>query len=172
MSRDPFLPARLSAAVIEIDVVLDTIVRLVGTVIPDDAPLMSAGLDSIAATELVSTLGQNLSTEIEPTALFDHPTIGSLGKYFAVQLRPAVAPTDPGIGTLTVFHDREPSCEPRSGNVLVVADAFHLPTAERSLTEGDLGGMSRARYDTCGNVPLARWDMESVDSRRFNAAAR
>ena len=50
-------PARLPAATVEIDVVRDTVVGLVGTMVSDDAPLMSAGLDSIAATELVSTLG-------------------------------------------------------------------------------------------------------------------
>jgi len=132
---------------------------------------MSAGLDSIAATELVTTLGQNLSTEIEPTALFDHPTIGSLGKYFAMQLRPAVALAGPGIKSMTVSHLRE-SYEAQSGNVCLVAKACHLPTAERSLTDGDLEGMSRAKYDTCRNVPLARWDMDLIESRRFSATAR
>ena len=61
---------------------------LVGTAVPTDAPLMGAGLDSVAAVELVSTLCQHLSTEVEPTALFDHPTIGSLGAYFTSLLRP------------------------------------------------------------------------------------
>jgi len=51
-------PERPLAAIVEIDnVVRDTINGLLGTVVPDDAPLMGAGLDSIAATELVSTLG-------------------------------------------------------------------------------------------------------------------
>lgn len=51
----------------------------------EDAPLMGAGLDSIATTELISMLRQKLNIEIEPTALFDHPTIGSLGNYVAGQ---------------------------------------------------------------------------------------
>ena len=42
----------------------------------------------------------------------------------------------------------------------------------QSLTGGDLEGMSYARYDTCSSVPLARWDMDLVDSRRINVAAR
>ena len=41
----------------------------------DDAPLMAVGLDSIAAVELASSVGNALGTEIESTALFDHPTI-------------------------------------------------------------------------------------------------
>jgi acyl carrier protein len=43
---------------------------------------MSAGVDSLGATELVSTLGDNMSIELEPTVLFDHPTIESLAKLF------------------------------------------------------------------------------------------
>jgi len=71
------------------EVVAKAVEELLGTIVPDDAPLMGAGLDSIAAVELVETLSQNLSTEIEPTALFDHPTIGSLVRYFAGEMKPS-----------------------------------------------------------------------------------
>ena len=71
------------------EVVAKAVEELLGTIVPDDAPLMGAGLDSIAAVELVETLSQNLSTEIEPTALFDHPTIGSLVRYFAAEMEPS-----------------------------------------------------------------------------------
>jgi len=37
-------------------VVQKTVEELLGTVVPNDAPLMGAGLDSIAAVDLVSTL--------------------------------------------------------------------------------------------------------------------
>ena len=70
-------------------VVAKAVEELLGTIVPDDAPLMGARLDSIAAVELVETLSQNLSTEIEPTALFDHPTIGSLVRYFAAEMEPS-----------------------------------------------------------------------------------
>ena len=65
------------------DVVKNTVTDLVGTAVASDAPLMGAGLDSIAAVDLVSRLGHHLSTTVEPTALFDHPTIGSLARHFA-----------------------------------------------------------------------------------------
>ena len=60
------------------DVAERILADLVGTAVAIDAPLMGAGLDSIAAVDFVSRLGHQLSTSIEPTALFDHPTIGSL----------------------------------------------------------------------------------------------
>jgi len=39
---------------------------------------MGAGIDSLGATELVQVLSSKLGIEIEPTVLFDRPTIGSL----------------------------------------------------------------------------------------------
>ena len=65
-----------------------TVKTLLGTEVADDTPLMGAGLDSIAAVDLVSTLGQQLGTELEPTALFDYPTIGSLSKYLSAEMTP------------------------------------------------------------------------------------
>jgi len=44
---------------------------------------MSAGLDSIAATELANVLAERLGTELPQTVLFDHPTIGAVASYAA-----------------------------------------------------------------------------------------
>jgi acyl carrier protein len=71
-------------------VVQKTVEELLGSVVPNDAPLMGAGLDSIAAVDLVSTLSERLDTELEPTALFDFPTIGSLSKYLNEQMEPEI----------------------------------------------------------------------------------
>ena len=84
----PQVSMKTRAQVDVAEVVAKAVEELLGTIVPDDAPLMGAGLDSIAAVELVATLSQNLSTEIEPTALFDHPTIGSLVRYFAAEMEP------------------------------------------------------------------------------------
>ena len=76
-------PVHITAQVNFEDVVEKTVTDLVGTALASDAPLMGAGLDFIAAVDLVSRLGHHLSASIEPTALFDHPTIGSLARHFA-----------------------------------------------------------------------------------------
>ena len=57
-----------------------------GTVIDANAPLMSAGLDSLSAVDFVSTLATKLGLEIAPTALFDHPTINSLASFLSSEL--------------------------------------------------------------------------------------
>ena len=48
-----------------------------------DAPLMSAGLDSIAGTEFTNTLAQKFEIELPPTLLFDYPTIESMAGFIA-----------------------------------------------------------------------------------------
>lgn len=67
------------------DACFDTVHRIVldllGTTVQDDAPLLSVGLDSLSATELVSKLNGAISTNVEPTVLFDHPTVGTLGQF-------------------------------------------------------------------------------------------
>jgi aryl carrier-like protein len=47
--------------------------QLTGTAISPDVPLMSAGLDSVGATELSTRLNERLETELPSTLLFDHP---------------------------------------------------------------------------------------------------
>ena len=77
-------------------VVEKTVAELLGTVVPNDAPLMGAGLDSLSAVDLVQTLSQRLGTELEPTALFDYPTIGSLTKYLDEQMEPEIEEAQEG----------------------------------------------------------------------------
>ena len=55
-----------------------------------DAPLMSAGLDSIAGTEFTNTLAQKFEMELPPTLLFDYPTIESMAGFIAEEM-PTVA---------------------------------------------------------------------------------
>ena len=65
-----------------VDTIYRVVSNLLGTWVREDAPLMSAGLDSLGATELISTLSEEVGSSVDPAALFDHPTIESLGKLF------------------------------------------------------------------------------------------
>ena len=47
---------------------------------------MSAGLDSIAVTDLVNLLSKRFEIELPPTLLFDHPTIGSVATHITTLL--------------------------------------------------------------------------------------
>ena len=49
---------------------------------------------------------------------------------------------------------------------------MYLPTVERSFTNGDLKALSHGRFETATHVPVTRWNMDSIDTRRFSADAR
>ena len=59
---------------------------LLGTMVPSNAPLMSVGLDSIAATEFTSAISEKLSTNVSAIMLFDHPTVGSIASHLAFEV--------------------------------------------------------------------------------------
>ena len=49
--------------------------------IGSDTPLMDAGVDSLAAAELVQQLGTQFSTELPATTLFDYPSIALIAQH-------------------------------------------------------------------------------------------
>ena len=70
-----------------IETVSAVVFETAGTSLAADTPLMSAGLDSIAATALATTLAQRVDAELPQTLLFDHPTTGAVASFLA-----AIAP--------------------------------------------------------------------------------
>ena len=60
------------------ELVSTCILQVVGTEIEPSVPLMTAGFDSLQATELQRALSDLLSTELEGTLLFDHPSVGGI----------------------------------------------------------------------------------------------
>ena len=54
---------------------------LLGTEVSASAPLMSAGLDSIAASEFAHVVSDKVGTKVSAIVLFDHPTLDSIASY-------------------------------------------------------------------------------------------
>ena len=166
----PILPRQPRVKVNVAGVVQKTVHELLGIVVPNDTPLMGAGIDSISAVELVSTLGSNLGTELEPTALFDYPTIDSLSRYLNEHMEPErELAQESKIVPIASQLDAEGKT---TQECFVVATAMYLPTVERSFANGDLRGLSHGRFETATLVPATRWNMDSIDTRRFSADAR
>lgn len=56
----------------------ETAVQVLGTFLATDAELISSGFDSIMGLEFITSLSQQLSLELSPVELFDHPSIDSV----------------------------------------------------------------------------------------------
>ena len=67
------------------ELVSTCILQVVGTEIEPSVPLMTAGFDSLQATELQRALSDLLSTELEGTLLFDHPSVGGIASFLFVK---------------------------------------------------------------------------------------
>ena len=57
-----------------------------GTEVPANAPLMSVGLDSIAAVEFTNTVSVETGITFSAIMLFDHPTLNSIASYLLAEL--------------------------------------------------------------------------------------
>lgn len=57
-----------------------------GTEVPTNAPLMSVGLDSIAAVEFTNTVSVETGITFSAIMLFDHPTLNSITSYLLAEL--------------------------------------------------------------------------------------
>ena len=58
---------------------------IIGSAVSANAPLMSAGLDSIATTELSALMSERFSTELPQTLLFDHPSLQSVADFLLLE---------------------------------------------------------------------------------------
>ena len=64
-----------------VDAIADLVESCVGARVPADQPLMDAGLDSLAATELASAVAARFGVEIPGTFAFDHPNVDAMSRF-------------------------------------------------------------------------------------------
>ena len=57
---------------------------ILGTSVLPDEPLMEAGIDSLGASELQRAIGEEFSSEMPATLLFDHPSIAEITSVMSV----------------------------------------------------------------------------------------
>ena len=152
--RLPNVNTGASAPLDIVETVCDVAREVMGTVIDTNAPLMSAGLDSLSATELTSTLSERLNIEIEATALFDYPTLESLADFLSSEFSNDVPEALPReeiqpVAEVRVLNTRE------ERNITVAAWDFTL--AGGITTPSELRSLSMRALAVNTDVPLARW---------------
>ena len=91
---------------------------VMGMDVPEDQPLMEAGLDSIGAVELRNAVSASFGIELPATVTFDYPTPHALAQYIAGQMAPAAGRLAAGAVTQTM--QALPGTPALEGNILRV----------------------------------------------------
>jgi acyl carrier protein len=158
------------------EAVRGVVTGLVGAPVAPDAPLMAAGLDSLGAVELRSSLEARLRLSLPATLVFDYPTQAALvdhldglvaaaggaeaaagGKGAAA----AAAPAARGAARPAAAPVSAPAGGPAPGLIVVSATAERMPRGAAPAAASQLGsGGAGALSDAVRAVPLDRWDAE------------
>ena len=136
--------------------VSDVAHEVIGSKIATNAPLMSAGLDSLSATEFTGALAIRFSMDLAPTILFDHPTLDSLADFLSSELASNAA-------TKTTSHEEHqlvaaevPVLDTREERSITIT-AWDFSLAGGINTPSELGSLSMRALAVNTDVPLARW---------------
>ena len=128
----------------------------VSTVLAAETPLMEAGVDSLAATELASRLRALTSVTLSPTLIFEQPTPREITSHLLGKLAPEE----------THMLQAAPT-----GGVFTLA----LAALVGRWPGGCVGDALRARLQAAGGnavggVPRTRWMKDSIDARLLSTA--
>jgi len=147
-------PSRHLIATVE-----NAVFDVVGTGVGRDRPLMDAGLDSVGASELASALAATLKTELAPTLLFDHPSVGAVAAALSATMPQEEEPSSPGPPTTIAGIEARIRARlrlrnvevPPGGSILTALDARLAQNLPTDNTEGpfatpDVGGSLRALF--------------------------
>ena len=131
-----------------------------GTRVESNAPLMSAGLDSLAAAAFVSTLATRLSVDIAPTELFDHPTLASIASRVSTQVAIGDGGDDTAANRLRCVEASERVQLPEGTTTMLTAWSFQLA---RSLSSDAETRQLTTRMQVANStVPVARWSTPAL----------
>ena len=129
---------------------------LLSTEVPTNAPLMSVGLDSLAAVEFANAVSEELGASVSAITLFDHPTLDSIAGYLAAELDAA---RDSRAASAVVEGDARGVAEsaPADRRVAPCIVAARLQVAGPTSSESALRQLVARTHATPSSIPAARW---------------
>ena len=134
------------------------VMRVVREVTGDESvgsatPLMEAGVDSLAATELSNRLRVVTEMPLSPTLMFEHPTPRAIAAHLLEQVREQVQPS------MAVLSGRQLQS---AGHDRVVLGDVAARWPGGCCTEAALQMMAHSSGDAVSTVPAQRWTLEAA----------
>ncbi len=172
----PAASATAAAAVdaVEVQAAVQAAVRsILGADVGASEPLMAAGLDSLGAVELHSSLQQRLGVQLPSTLVFDYPTVAALTEFLSAKLAgqqgasPAASSYAVAIGSALPASLALGSLPAGAASSAVVMLGASWRSPRQALDQ--LGEVANG-VDAIGLVPLDRWNVEADPlAARFGA---
>ncbi|BDA51455.1 probable oleandomycin polyketide synthase, modules 5 and 6 [Coccomyxa sp. Obi] len=130
---------------------------ILGAELPDSAPFMEAGLDSLGAVELRNAVRACFGAEVPATLALDYPTTDALAAYLGNLLaqRSVAAPITWGPENILALAER--AVAPTAVDVISAAAMY--PGAEHCGMEGFWEGLAACK-DLAETTPADRWDAD------------
>jgi len=135
---------------------------IIGREIDSNEPLMDAGLDSLAMTEVASAISNSVGVQLPQTIAFDYPSIAAISSFIVSQQNPAGAQGagEPQFGSAGYLPPLAVQGEDR--RTAVVGMGMRLP---RTITDNQaLWEMLVTGGDAITRVPADRWDIDLTTS--------
>ena len=121
---------------------------------------MEMGLDSLATTQLVRQLGEDLGVQLAPTLLFDYPTVAALSGHLASLVSTGDAEDGLEPGTSRHVSRGLNAADAQQRQVAVVGMSTRLPGG----IEGPSVLWDAVAKGRCAvsKVPFTRWDVDAA----------
>ena len=127
---------------------------------------MEMGLDSLATTQLVRQLGEDLGVTLAPTLLFDYPTVAALSTYLASLVSTTNVEHELGSEERLRVRPTFRAAGALQRGVAVIGMSCRLPGSIEGLA-ALWTALSEGRC-AVGKVPFHRWDVEAATASRKN----
>ncbi|KAL4451846.1 hypothetical protein ABPG75_007508, partial [Micractinium tetrahymenae] len=140
---------------------------ILGADVAHDAPLMSAGLDSLSSVEFRNSLEAKLGLELPGTLVFDYPTVAAIARHVATLLPPAGGVTSAAEEDFLSSLLDDAFAEPLAAFDLAAhgsmgSTAVAVSAVVARQPAGIMAGGDPTSRDALAPVPLGRWDLDRL----------